>query len=100
MALLFLTWLKNRFSRTLHLWNTSHYLIPITDEPTKVVTLELDAKEILKGICSTVFDVGTKVLMHHQQYLATPYISLFGSFSLFVGVYLSSEIACQGVGEC
>ena len=83
-----------------HLGNTSHNLIPVTDEPTQVVTLELHAKPVLKGICRTMLNVGTEVLMHHQQHLATPYIPFVCSFSFFIGVYVPSEVTRPDVGEC
>ena len=31
-----------------HLWNSSHHLIPITDETTQVVALEFDTEQILQ----------------------------------------------------
>ena len=30
-----------------HFGDTSHYLIPVADEPTKVVTLEFDTEQVL-----------------------------------------------------
>ena len=55
-------------------------------KPTKIVTFEFDAKQVLQRIRRTMFDVGTKVFMHHKQYLATPDIPMVGSLSLFIGV--------------
>ena len=85
MALLFLTWLKNRsFQNTdfRHLWNSSHDLIPVTDEPTKIVTIEFDGKQVLQRTRHTMFDVGAEVFMHHKQYLATPDIPMVGIASV------------------
>ena len=47
-----------------------------------------------------MFGVSTEMVVHHQQYLASPYVSLIGGFNLFVGVYFAGEITCHDVGEC
>ena len=80
--------------------DTSQHLIPVRNERLQILPTQLDTEQILKGIGCSVLDVGTKVVMQHEQHLSPSYNPSSGGFSLFEGIYLAGEVTSDNIGEC
>ena len=80
--------------------DTSQHLIPVWNERFQILPAQLDTEQILKGIGCSVLDVGTKVVMQHEQHLSPSYNPSSGGFSLLEGIYLTGEVTSDDIGEC
>ena len=79
--------------------HTSDDRVPSRHEILQVLVDELDRKQNLKIINSTMFDIRAEVLVDHQKNLAAPRVSFLLCLLLFENVDLSRKVALQDVRQ-
>ena len=66
----------------------------------QILPTQLDTEQILKSIGCSMLDVGTEMIMKHEQHLSSSYNSSSSGFGFLEGICLTGEVTSNDVREC